>query len=53
MARDEFLQMDREMVARLARTGSVSERERIVIENLKRKEAIVAAERDNIIPLRR
>ena len=52
MARDEFVQMDRELADMLRRTGTVSERERLVIENLHRKQAIVAAENANVLPFK-
>lgn len=44
MPRNEFVKMDRELVDRLRRTGTVEDRERLVIENLRRKEAIIKAE---------
>lgn len=44
MARDKILRMDRELADRLRQTGAVADRERLVIENLRRKEAIVEAE---------
>jgi hypothetical protein len=44
MARDEFVRMNRELADRLRMTGTVEDRERLVIENLRRKEAIIAAE---------
>ena len=50
--RNEFVQMDRELTARLRVTETVEDRERLVIENLRRKEAIIAAERSNVVPLR-
>lgn len=43
MARDEFVRMDQDLLARLRHVGTVEERERLVIENLRRKEAIVEA----------
>lgn len=53
MPRDEIVQMDRELAAALPRARTVADRERLVIENLRRKEALVASERNNVIPLRR
>lgn len=44
MARDEFVRMDRELADRLRRTGTVADRERLVLENLRRKEAIIEAD---------
>lgn len=44
MSRDELARMDRDLADRLRLAGTVADRERLVIENLRRKEAIVAAE---------
>lgn len=44
MTRDKILRMDRELADRLRQTGAVADRERLVIENLRRKEAIIEAE---------
>ena len=53
--RKDFEQWDRELQAKLWLTGSVEERERLVVENLRRKEAVVNAERglDNVVAFRR
>lgn len=54
MARDEFVRMDRELIGRLSMAGTVEERERLVNENLRRKEEIIAAEIvSRIMPFRR
>jgi hypothetical protein len=52
MTRDEFVRMDRELSARLRVTGTIEDRERLVMENLRRKEAIVADEQFNVIPFK-
>lgn len=51
--RDEFIQMDRELSARLRLTGTAENRERLIIENLRRKETIVASEKSNVVPFNR
>lgn len=54
MARDEFVRMDRELADRLRMAGTVEDRERLVNENLRRKEEIIAAETvSRVIPFRR
>jgi len=54
--RDEFVRMDRELAAQLRMTGTVEGRERLVIANLIRKEAIIKAEmeanRSTIVPFK-
>lgn len=52
MAREEFMRMDRELSSRLRLAGTVEDREKLVIDNLRRKEAIIATdrERDGVVP---
>lgn len=39
MPSDEILRLDRELMDNLRHTGTVADRERLVLENLRRKEA--------------